>query len=218
MLSIAVSDGKFNELEKTFIENITQYADLLVVVNSKLKEEDPEWPEFTWDVIDVLTPENKDKFAGICADAIAQYADEFTLFFSVIDYIDDERDYHEELLECLFNLITFISAVDEGGFDPDKGATEENLRGLQFLEVSEKTELCKDFILTGDFNTADFSEFTILGANLINDQFRFYPTFPGGNSAIDNIVYTDSFKEIASGTVTKSYSDHYMLWAEFELN
>ena len=135
MLSIAVSDGKFNDLEKTFIENITQYADLLVVVNGKMKEEDPEWPEFTWDVIDVLTPENKDKFAGICADAIAQYADEFTLFFSVIDYIDDERDYHEELLECLFNLITFISAVDEGGFDPDKGATEENLRGLQFLHV-----------------------------------------------------------------------------------
>lgn len=95
---------------------------------------------------------------------------------------------------------------------------DKTLRGLQFLEVSEKTDLCENFILTGDFNTADFSEFTILGANLINDQFRFYPTFPGGNSAIDNIVYTDSFKEIASGTVTRSYSDHYMLWAEFELN
>ena len=95
---------------------------------------------------------------------------------------------------------------------------DKTLRGLQFLEVSEKTDLCENFILTGDFNTADFSEFTILGANLINDQFRFYPTFPGGNSAIDNIVYTDSFKEIASGTVTRSYSDHYMLWAEFELD
>ena len=79
-------------------------------------------------------------------------------------------------------------------------------------------------IKTGDVikakysNTADFSEFNILGANLLNNTFRFYPTFPGGNSAIDNIVYTDSFKEIASGTVTKSYSDHYMLWAEFEIN
>ena len=95
---------------------------------------------------------------------------------------------------------------------------DKTLRTLQFFEVSEKTDLCKDFILTGDFNTADFNEFAILGANLINNQFRFYPTFPGGNSAIDNIVYTDSFKEVASGTVTQSYSDHYMLWAEFELN
>ena len=135
MLSIAVSDGKFNDLEKTFISNITEYADLLVVVNGKMKEEDPEWPEFTWDVIDVLTPENKEKFACVCADTIAEYANEFTLYFSVIDFIDDDRDYHEELLECLFNLITFISAVDEGGFDPDKGATAENLRGLQFLHV-----------------------------------------------------------------------------------
>ncbi|MBO5701988.1 MAG: endonuclease/exonuclease/phosphatase family protein [Clostridia bacterium] len=95
---------------------------------------------------------------------------------------------------------------------------DTSLRGLQFFEISEKTDLCKDFILTGDFNTANFSEFTILGGNLINDTFRKYPTFPGGNSAIDNIVYSDSFKEIASGTVTQSYSDHYMLWAEFELN
>ena len=95
---------------------------------------------------------------------------------------------------------------------------DTSLRGLQFFEISEKTDLCKDFILTGDFNTANFSEFTILGGNLINDTFRKYPTFPGGNSAIDNIVYSDSFKEIASGTVTQSYSDHYMLWAEFEIN
>ena len=29
MLSIAVSDGKFNDLEKTFISNITEYSDLL---------------------------------------------------------------------------------------------------------------------------------------------------------------------------------------------
>ena len=135
MLAIAVSDGKFNDLEKTFISNITEYSDLLVVVNGKMKEQDPEWPEFTWDVIDVLTPENKDKFAGICADVIAQYANEFTFFFSIVDFIDDGRDYHEELLGCLFNLITFISAVDEGGFDAEKGATAENIRGLEFLQV-----------------------------------------------------------------------------------
>ena len=111
MLSIAVSDGKFNDLEKTFIANITEYSDLLVVVNNKMREENPEWPEFTWDVIDTLTTENKEKFACICADAIAQYANEFTFFFSVIDFIDEERDYHEELLACLFNLITFIPAT-----------------------------------------------------------------------------------------------------------
>ena len=115
------------------------------------------------------------------------------------------------------------AVIDVNGFQFDFFNThlsyeDTSLRKLQFFEVSEKTDLYKNFILTGDFNTADFTEFTILGGNLINNNTRKYPTFPGGNSAIDNIVYTDAFKEIASGTVTKSYSDHYMLWAEFEIN
>ena len=115
------------------------------------------------------------------------------------------------------------AVIDVNGFQFDFFNThlsyeDTSLRKLQFFEVSEKTDLCKNFILTGDFNTADFTEFTILGGNLINNNTRKYPTFPGGNSAIDNIVYSDCFKEIASGTVTKSYSDHYMLWAEFESN
>lgn len=115
------------------------------------------------------------------------------------------------------------AVIDLGGFQFDFFNThlsyeDKTLRGLQFAEVAEKTKACENFILTGDFNTADFTEFTVVGGNLINNAARWYPTFPGGNSAIDNIVYTDCFKEIASGTVTQSYSDHYMLWAEFEIN
>ena len=115
------------------------------------------------------------------------------------------------------------AVIDVNGFQFDFFNThlsyeDRTLRTEQFFQVSEKTDLCKNFILTGDFNTADFTEFTILGANLLNHAARWYPTFPGGNSAIDNIVYTDCFKELASGTVTQSYSDHYMVWAEFEIN
>lgn len=135
MLNIAVSDGKFNELERTFIENITEYSDILVVVNRELQKEDPEWPEFKWTDIDQLRTDNKEKFAIICADTVRKYAEEFTFFFSAIDYVDDERDYYSELEECLFHLITFISAVDEGGFDAEKGATEENIRGLGIMKV-----------------------------------------------------------------------------------
>ncbi len=91
------------------------------------------------------------------------------------------------------------------------------LRKLQFDEVAEKTSLCENFILTGDFNTDNFDEFSVLGANLLNRAERNYPTFDSG-TAIDNIVYTDAFAETASGTVTESYSDHYLLWAEFTLN
>jgi endonuclease/exonuclease/phosphatase family metal-dependent hydrolase len=118
----------------------------------------------------------------------------------------------------LGHAVIDVNGIQIDFFNTHLSYEDKTLRQAQFFEVSEKTDLCKNFILTGDFNTADFSEFTILGANLINNVGRWYPTFPGGNSAIDNIVYTDSFKEIASGTVTKSFSDHYMLWAEFEIN
>ncbi len=91
---------------------------------------------------------------------------------------------------------------------------DKALRKLQFAEVAERTAQCENFILTGDFNTADFSEFSVLNANLINRTGRNYPTFDSG-SAIDNIVYTGAFTETASGTVTESRSDHYLLWAEF---
>ncbi len=94
---------------------------------------------------------------------------------------------------------------------------DKSLRQLQFFEVAEKTDLASDYILTGDFNTADFSEFMTIGGSLINRTGRNYPTFDSG-SAIDNIVFSKAFTENASGTVTKSYSDHYMLWAEFTWN
>ncbi len=135
MLNIAVMDGKFNELEATFIENITEYSDILAVVNKEMQKKDPEWPEIKWTDIDSLKPENKEKFGVICADTVSRFADEFTFYFSAIDLIDEERDYFEELQVCLFNLITFISAVDEGGFDAEKGATEENIRGLQIMKI-----------------------------------------------------------------------------------
>lgn len=115
------------------------------------------------------------------------------------------------------------AVIDLGGVELDFFNThlsyeDKSLRGLQFLEVAEKTDGCKNYIITGDFNTADFSEFRVIGGNLINNEIRNYPTFPSSKSPIDNIVYSDSFKEVASGYVSRSYSDHCMLWAEFEIS
>ncbi len=86
------------------------------------------------------------------------------------------------------------------------------LRKPQFAELAKHLSRCRDFVLTGDFNTADFAEFSPLGACMINNESRRYPTFEDG-AAIDNIVFSDSLEEIASGTVEQSYSDHNALWA-----
>ncbi len=115
------------------------------------------------------------------------------------------------------------AVIDLGGMQLDFFNThlsyeDKSLRGLQFLEVAEKTDNCKNYMITGDFNTADFSEFRVIAGSLINNDTRNYPTFPSSKKAIDNIVYSDAFKEVSSGYVSQSYSDHCLLWAEFEIN
>ena len=134
LLNLAVEDKEFCELEKIFIKNITEYADILATVNNDIRKEMPDWIDVNWDDIDKLTPENKNKFAAICAGVIARYADEFTYFFSAVDLIDEERDYFEELQQCLFHIIIMLDAVDEGGFDPEKGADDEALRALGVMQ------------------------------------------------------------------------------------
>ena len=134
MLNCGVQDGKFNELECVFVKNLTEYGDLLVLVNGEMKAQNPEWIDIKWTDIGQLKTENQDKLGVLAAEIVKKYAEDFTFFFSGIDYVDENRDYYEELQECLFNMITFVSAVDEGGFDAEKGATEENIRGLTIMK------------------------------------------------------------------------------------
>lgn len=88
-------------------------------------------------------------------------------------------------------------------------------REVQFKQVSEIMNSYDNFILTGDFNTPDFSEYSVIeNAKLINSDEKFVITFPLHNSCIDNIVYSEktwSFDE-PKRLVNKN-SDHYMLYA-----
>jgi endonuclease/exonuclease/phosphatase family metal-dependent hydrolase len=76
----------------------------------------------------------------------------------------------------------------------------------------------KDYILTGDFNTTDMTQFYELeGASFtMCDEHRLV-TFPSSGITIDNVVYKGPYKLTDFGTVENSYSDHRMLWAEFEI-
>lgn len=76
----------------------------------------------------------------------------------------------------------------------------------------------KDYVLTGDFNTTDMTQFYELeGASFtMCDEHRLV-TFPSAGITIDNIVYKGAYKLLSFGTVEESYSDHRMLWAELEM-
>ena len=93
------------------------------------------------------------------------------------------------------------------------------IRTQQFNQIAEKVKGYESFIITGDFNTSDFNEFSVIeNSAMVNNSDFSIPTFPGGTSAIDNIVYEDGTWSFSRPwTFIASYSDHYLLYAEAEL-
>ena len=132
LLNVAVQDGKFVNVEAQFIDKITDYADVLVRVNTKIKEENSSWENMTWGDIEYLTEENKDKFGLIVANIVDEIAEDFTQYFAAIDVVED-RDYLEELQAYIIKISMLLSAVDGDDLDDD-AAKNETYRGFAVYE------------------------------------------------------------------------------------
>lgn len=80
--------------------------------------------------------------------------------------------------------------------------------------------LSKPFILTGDFNTEDFSLFGVLGdVALANNAERKIGSFYPKGSAIDNVIISEGarFTDVGMYDKTKN-SDHHLFYAEVQKN
>jgi endonuclease/exonuclease/phosphatase family metal-dependent hydrolase len=102
---------------------------------------------------------------------------------------------------------------------------DEKTRAIQIKQLSFRLfALSREHlpvILTGDFNTADFSAFTpfqATGMELVNHAEQEYKTFRPHPAAIDNILYSrDSLTPLESGMIDRDTSDHNLLWCRFEI-
>ena len=76
-------------------------------------------------------------------------------------------------------------------------------------------------VLTGDFNTEDFTMFTpikSLGYGTVNSEKQEFKTFRPQPMAIDNILYTTAaMTPIECGMIDADTSDHNLLWCRFSL-
>lgn len=88
-------------------------------------------------------------------------------------------------------------------------------RTRQFAQLAKILAEYDNFILTGDFNTADLTEYEVIaGAATVNNSQFSVVTFPEKSSTIDNIVYsTNTWRFDKPQTVTDESSDHYLLYA-----
>lgn len=98
-------------------------------------------------------------------------------------------------------------------------------RAIQFAQLASILNSSERYILTGDFNTENFSEFDVIkDKRLANNDAERFETFPlpvtetrekGGKNgmAIDNIVISDTLGFLSKEMVNTHHSDHCILAA-----
>ena len=88
-------------------------------------------------------------------------------------------------------------------------------RKAQLQQIAAILSEYDNYVLTGDFNTDNFSLFSeIEGSKMVNNESFSIVTFPNNYYSIDNIVYSpESWRFGLPHTIKESYSDHYALYA-----
>lgn len=110
------------------------------------------------------------------------------------------------------------SVIDVDGkqlkfFNTHVSYENREVRGRQLAEIATMTAECDEFVLTGDFNTADLSEFAVL-ANVTTVNPNRFGSFYKTESAIDHIFLTNGIICTDVQMPRLELSDHYPVWAD----
>ena len=92
---------------------------------------------------------------------------------------------------------------------------ETSIRTKQLKQINDIMKKYDNYLLVGDFNTDDFSEYAAFpDAGTVNTAEYHLPTFDSKGTSIDNIVYTKSNWTFSPPRTTPNKnSDHDMLYA-----
>ena len=113
------------------------------------------------------------------------------------------------------------AVIDIDGFKLDFFNTHtsyesKSAREKQLRQIAAETAKCNCFVLTGDFNTEDFTEFKVIANSKLLNNGQ-YLSFYSAPSAIDNIVVSDNISFGESGMPETKNSDHYPLFADIKI-
>lgn len=87
------------------------------------------------------------------------------------------------------------------------------IRDAQFKGIAEAVKPYDNYILVGDFNTANFEEYAVIENSAMINNAQ-YSVDTKSSKSIDNIVYSVSFWSFEAPQVLKeSHSDHYLLYS-----
>lgn len=118
---------------------------------------------------------------------------------------------HEQRIFC--KAVIDVEGEEINFFVTHLSYEDDALNAAQTATViKELRKVEGNFILTGDFNTSDFSAYQRAGFGVANSGADMVPTF--NNSTIDNIIYsTHTYEFSTPANLVNGHSDHNMLFA-----
>ena len=139
LLCASLKDKNFEAQECALMRAVTEYADVLPIINAKFKEENADWPGMDWGDINLLTEENKENLTMIVGSMVEKYATEFVSYFAVVDKVVTEKDYMVLLDEAITGIIFSVALIDGDDIDSDV-VKEEAVSALAMYNVLLKNK------------------------------------------------------------------------------
>ena len=144
LLRVALKDGLFVENERIFIEKITDYADLMNLINRVLGDQFLSWQNISWNDLGRMNQELRLKISNVATEIMNDTAESFVTPFAIVDAATP-RNYIDELTAATFAIIVDLALVDgdsskSGDFDAE---TKEGIASLIVL-ISQKWDEVKD--------------------------------------------------------------------------
>ncbi|MBE6688722.1 MAG: hypothetical protein E7588_05535 [Ruminococcaceae bacterium] len=116
LLSMAVADDDYKNLENQFVEKITRYGSILTSYNISLKDKGSD-TKYTWqslrEHINSLSGDEKSAFVGDLYSLISHRIKEFVDFFACIDQAVKGRNFLAEINFATENILRQFAIIDE---------------------------------------------------------------------------------------------------------
>ena len=108
LLSLALSDGKFDRLEQQFVEKITDYGDLLTYIKQDSKGQ----LDLTWSQVAALNPATQKKLIEALPVILDRLCESFVKPLAIVDKAIDQIDFLDKLEEEMASICVALSYVD----------------------------------------------------------------------------------------------------------
>lgn len=136
LLNIAISDGVFSDIEKQFIDKITNFGDILRYVAKETGGQ----IDITWDVLKALPTDTQKKLIDILPTIIEKRINSFLIPMAAVDSVVSDGkdvDFMDAIVEAIRNIAICLSAVDGKAEEREMTAAAEAVFDLLVIRWNE---------------------------------------------------------------------------------